>query len=180
MHLNDSRLAFFLRIEGQAPTKVLHDPFLDCVPKSGATSGPKFGRGFDPGFVSIFSEVILKVFRTSIISGLGHGRGLKRNSKRSLQHVTKQTTWYVRSCSKARSCIIVKNIVLYLMCRFSSSTKRCAREHQMSPILVPLSGKFQQSVVTPSEQFLCLFHGHRRAKPAQIACFLAHRYIDIA
>ena len=34
------------------------------------------------------------------------------------------------------------------------------------------------SVVTPSEQSLCSFHGQRRAKEAQIACFLARRYIE--
>ena len=60
------------------------------------------------------------------------------NSKRSLQIGDKQTTYYVRSRSKARSCITAEKIVLFSIRRIPAGAKR--------PDMVSLSCKCQRSL----------------------------------
>ena len=145
---------------------VYHFAHLECVSESGSRICPRLWPWTWPFF-----------FAPPSCSDLGRTR-LETQFKTEPSKCDKQASDYVSLCSTARTCITVENIVLFVVRRSPSSTKRAAMEHQKIPELVSLSGKFQQSVVTPSEQSLCLFLFH--GQESQISCFLdvARRFFE--
>ena len=130
--------------ESQPPKRVVvlfSFSCLKCVPESGAKSG-QFLAAMWP------RECVPR-------------RGLKRNSKRSLQDATKKHHSMFADVRKQEVASLPRTS-FDVISRFPSSTKRLTREFQKTPNMVSLSGNPQQSVtrlIHPSGLFVFI-DGH--------------------